>query len=54
MNIEEIATKKDLEEMEKRILAALSSRHRNVTTTQVYATVLDQGRKKAVDSIPRL
>ena len=28
--------------------------HRNVTTTQVYATVLDQGRKKAVDSIPRI
>lgn len=28
--------------------------HRNVTTTQVYATVLDQGRKKAVESIPRI
>lgn len=28
--------------------------HRNVTTTQVYATVLDQGRRKAVDSIPRI
>ena len=28
--------------------------HANVTTTQVYATVLDEGRKKAVDSIPLL
>ena len=28
--------------------------HANVTTTQVYATVLDEGRKKAVDSIPPL
>lgn len=32
MNTEEIATKKDLEEMEKRIIAALSSRQRNEET----------------------
>lgn len=28
--------------------------HREVTTTQVYAKVLDEGRKKAVDAIPDL
>lgn len=35
MNIEEIATKKDLEEMEKRIIAALSSRQRNEETLDI-------------------
>lgn len=35
MNIEEIATKKDLEEMEKRIIAAMSSRQRNEETLDI-------------------
>lgn len=35
MNIEDIVTKKDLEEMEKRIIAALSSRQRNEETLDI-------------------
>lgn len=35
MNIEDIVTKKDLEEMEKRIIAAMSSRQRNEETLDI-------------------
>ena len=35
MNIEEIATKKDLEDMEKRIIAVLYSRQRNDETLDI-------------------
>ena len=28
--------------------------HTKITTTQIYAKVLDEGRKKAVDAIPEL
>jgi site-specific recombinase XerD len=28
--------------------------HTKITTTQIYAKVLDEGRKKAVDAIPDL
>lgn len=35
MNLEDIVTKKDLEEMEKRIIAALSSRQRNEETLDI-------------------
>ena len=101
MNIEEIATKADLAEMEQRIIQALSAQkvekercldideaakyikctlshgeaffchhiarkrcrpvhrlkavgHKEVTTTQIYTKVLDEGRKKAVELIPKI
>lgn len=34
--------------------AYMESRHTKITTTQIYAKVLDEGRKKAVDAIPDL